>query len=38
MEDDWYGRCICTDNKVKFRNRKINDKACVWKKNKTLKE
>ena len=38
MEDDWYGKCVCTENKVKFRNRKINDKACVCKKEKPRKE
>lgn len=38
MEDDWYGKCVCTENKVKFRNRKINDKACVCKKENPRKE
>lgn len=31
-DDDWfYGKCECPHNKIKFRNRQITDKACVWK-------
>jgi hypothetical protein len=30
--DEWYyGRCKCPHNKIKFRERQINSKACVWK-------
>lgn len=30
----WYGTCICEENKVKYRDRSITDKACVFKKEK----
>ena len=30
-EDKIYGTCICKDNKIKYRNRKYNSKACVYK-------
>jgi hypothetical protein len=29
--DDWYGKCECPYNKVKFRERSITDKKCTWK-------
>lgn len=28
------GTCICKENKVKYRNRSITDKACVFKREK----
>lgn len=31
MQDDWYGKCECPHNKVKFRQRNITDKKCTWK-------
>lgn len=37
IEDElygWDGVCICKENKVKYRNRSITDKACVFKKEK----
>ena len=30
-DDDWYGKCTCTFNKVKVRERKITNKACTCK-------
>lgn len=30
-DDDWYGKCECPHNKVKFRERSITEKACSWK-------
>ena len=36
-EDEWYGICKCPHNKVKFRNRKITDKACTWKNAEQIK-
>jgi len=32
MQDDWYGKCECPDNKIKFRERSITDKKCTKKK------
>lgn len=31
MIDDWNGVCKCPHNKIKFRNRQITDRKCVWK-------
>jgi hypothetical protein len=32
LKDDWFGECICKDNKIKNRHRSVTDKACSYKK------
>lgn len=33
MYDDFDGKCVCTENQVKFRDRSITSKACRFKKD-----
>lgn len=32
LEAEWYGNCVCPNNKIKNRQRGITDRACSFKK------